>query len=159
MQRTAYEYVDCDCSSDVCSSDLAASPEYTLNSSNDKFQDSSLGLYRDITTRSTGFPFLNVDNVVCSFQISAGTGKKFASSFVCSFSSGVGGFNQIAVTPGDHSSFVVTEQSFSNYGSGNAITLNVSVKFNPPSDFHDSFTGIKLFGKFQGTQNSFIDSI
>jgi len=138
---------------------VTAGSEYTLSTSNDKFQDSSLGLYRNITTRSTGFPFINVDNVVCSFQISAGTGKKFASSFVNSFSSGVGGFNQIAVSPSDHSSFVVTEQSFSNDGSGNPITLNVSVKFNPPSDFNDSFTRIKLFGKFQGTQNSFIDSI
>jgi len=138
---------------------VTAGSEYTLNTSNDKFQDSSLGLYRNITTRSTGFPFINVDNVVCSFQISAGTGKKFASSFVNSFSSGVGGFNQIAVSPNDHSSFVITEQSFSNDGSGNPITLNVSVKFNPPNDFNDSFTRIKLFGKFQGTQNSFIDSI
>ena len=125
----------------------------------DLFQSSAAGLFRPLKTISDGLPFLNVGNLVCSFQVSAGTGKKFASSFVNSFSSGVGGFNQLLIAPNHHAPFVTIEQSFSNDGSGNAITLNVSVKLNPPSDFDGLQTDIKLYGKFQGTQNSLLDNI
>ena len=138
---------------------VTAGDEYTLLSAVDLFQSSAAGLFRPLKTISDGLPFLNVGNLVCSFQVSAGTGKKFASSFVNSFSSGVGGFNQLVIAPNHHAPFVTIEQSFSNDGSGNAITLNVSVKFNPPSDFDGLQTDIKLYGKFQGTQNSLLDNI
>jgi len=138
---------------------VTAGSEYSLISAADDFQTSAQGLFRPLKTVSDGFPFLDVGNLVCSFQISAGTGKKFTSSFINSFSSGVGGFDQLLVFPSDHSSFVTIEQSFSNNGDGEAITLNVSVKFNPPSDFNDAFTRVKLYGKFQGTSNNFIDDI
>ena len=131
---------------------------YTLLSESDNLQTVSLGSYRTLITRHSGLPFIGVDNVLCSYRLSAGTGKKFRSSFVNSFSAGVGGFNQLSVSPSSHTAFVTVEQSFTNDGSSNPITADIVVKFNPPADFDTQVsTIISLGGKF--ADGNIIESI
>jgi hypothetical protein len=131
---------------------------YTLLSEDDNLQTTSLGSYRTLITRHSGLPFIGVDNVLCSYRLSAGTGKKFRSSFVNSFSTGVGGFNQLNVSPSSHTAFVTVEQSFTNDGSANPITADIVVKFNPPADFDTQVsTIISLGGKF--VDGNIIESI
>tara|TARA_R100001480_G_scaffold34139_2_gene45917 strand:+ start:5675 stop:11950 length:6276 start_codon:yes stop_codon:yes gene_type:complete len=108
-----------------------------------------------------GQPFATQPNTIVTLQLSAGTNKKFTTSFVNN-----SGFGDVYIEntgfPEFNDDLEVT-QEFINDASGNAITLRIRIKINPQSNFEDFLqTGLStkiVIGGKTGTEDGLVTDI
>ena len=135
---------------------------YSFIETHNQFQTGNeLSSERSIACVLAGEPFAGQANTIVTLQLSAGTNKKFTTTFVNN-----GGFEFAQVNHTNFPQFnsdVEVTQEFINDGSSNPITLRITIKITPDFDFEDFLqTGLPtevIIGGKLGTEDGLVTNI